>query len=97
MPQVVFPQVSAISTLSHLHILLIILPLFSLIAPNASEEAACIISKMGYCYGMWLVTVVLVCVVTAVLLIWLLMEVWLVTIVCVVSNDGALPVVTVVL
>ena len=36
-------------------------------------------------------------VVTAVLLIWLLMEVWLVTVVCVVSNDGALPVVTVVL
>ena len=46
---------------------------------------------------MWLVTVVLVCVVTAVLLIWLLMEVWLVTVVCVVSNDGALPLVTVVL
>ena len=97
MPQVVFPQVSAISTLSHLHILLIILPLFSLIAPKASAEAACIISKMGYCDGMWLVTVVLVCVVTAVLLIWLLMEVWLVTVVCVVSNDGALPLVTVVL
>ena len=54
-------------------------------------EGACILSKLGYCYGVWLVIVVNVCVVTVVLLIWLLLEVWLVTVVRVVSNDGALP------
>ena len=63
----------------------------SLNAPKASAEGACIICKMGYCYRVWLVTVVVVCVVTVVLLIWLLLEVWLVTVVRVVSNDGALP------
>ena len=30
--------------------------------PKASAEGACIISKMGYCYGVWLVTEVVVCV-----------------------------------
>ena len=54
-------------------------------------EGACILSKLGYWYGVWLVIVVNVCVVTVVLLIWLLLEVWLVTVVRVVSNDGALP------
>ena len=34
------------------------------IAPKASAEGACILAKMGDCYGVWLVTVVAVCVVT---------------------------------
>ena len=36
-------------------------------------EGACILSKLGYWYGVWLVIVVNVCVVTVVLLIWLLL------------------------
>ena len=34
------------------------------IAPKASAEGACILSKMSYCYEVWLVTVVVVCLVT---------------------------------
>ena len=37
---------------------------FLFIAPKASAEGACILAEMGYCYGVWLVTVVVVCVVT---------------------------------
>ena len=36
-------------------------------------EGAYILSKFGYWYGVWLVIVVNVCVVTVVLLIWLLL------------------------
>ena len=34
------------------------------IAPKASAEGACILSKLGDSYEVWLVTVVVVCVVT---------------------------------
>ena len=37
-------------------------------APKASAEGACILAEMGYCYEEWLVTVLLVCVVTVLLL-----------------------------
>ena len=32
-----------------------------LIAPKASAEGACILTEMGYRYGVWLVTVIMVC------------------------------------
>ena len=35
-----------------------------IIAPKASAEGACILSKLGDSYEVWLVTVVVVCVVT---------------------------------
>ena len=40
----------------------------SFIAPKASAEGACILAEMGNYYGVWLVTVVVVCVVTVMLL-----------------------------
>ena len=42
-------------------------PKLTIIAPKASGEGACILSKMGYCYGVWLVTVIMVRVVTVML------------------------------
>ena len=41
--------------------------LYIIIAPKASAEGACILSKMGDCNKVWLVTVVVVCVVTVML------------------------------
>ena len=38
-----------------------------LIAPKASAEGACILSKMGYYFRVWLVTEIVVCVVTVML------------------------------
>ena len=46
---------------------------FPFIAPKASAEGACILAEMGNCYGVRLVTVIMVCVVTVMLLIWLLL------------------------
>ena len=37
------------------------------IAPKASAEGACILSKMGYYFRVWLVTEIVVCVVTVML------------------------------
>ena len=42
----------------------------SFIAPKASAEGACILSKLGDSYEVWLVTVVVVCVVTV--MVWVL-------------------------
>ena len=43
---------------------------FRFIAPKASAEGACILSKLGDSYEVWLVTVVVVCVVTV--MVWVL-------------------------
>ena len=45
-------------------------PLFLFIAPKASPEGACILTEVGDCYGVCLVTVIMGCVVTVMLLIW---------------------------
>ena len=45
------------SSIHNLHLILFI-------APKASAEGACILSKLGDSYEVWLVTVVVVCVVT---------------------------------
>ena len=37
------------------------------IASKASAEGACILAEIGYCYGVWLVTVIMVCVLTVML------------------------------
>ena len=37
------------------------------IAPKASAEGACILSKMGYYFRVWLVTEIVVCAVTVML------------------------------
>ena len=42
----------------------------TVIAPKASAEGACILSKLGDSYEVWLVTVVVVCVVTV--MVWVL-------------------------
>ena len=53
----------------------------SFIAPKVSAKRACILTEMGYCYGVWLVTVIMVCVVIVVLVIFVTVyEVWLVTV-----------------
>ena len=41
-----------------------------LLAPKASAEGACILTEMGNCYEVWLMTVVVVCVVTE--MVWML-------------------------
>ena len=41
--------------------------MYRFIAPKASAEGACILSKMGYYFRVWLVTEIVVCVVTVML------------------------------
>ena len=53
-------------------IALLLLPILLLffyffIVPKASAEGACILSKMGYYFRVWLVTEIVVCVVTVML------------------------------